>query len=187
MSIFLCPADGVRQLCSSPAASQPHPPPGLWNRCFPANMRFHQRGPQSRGESQCNTCKYSDKQISDTHKGAPTNTHKHKTWLPLKNNLRNKKPVIQLTVLCNHDSMLDEPNLREVVLDDGIQCLVLPRINWRCIGCALESNAQCFHTQGLYSATRPPWKDVLLNQILFCLDWKTGPQAVTIFWCASFI
>lgn len=51
MSTFLCPTDGVRQLCSPPAASQPHPPPGLWNRCFPANVCFHQCGPQRRGES----------------------------------------------------------------------------------------------------------------------------------------
>lgn len=43
--------DGVRQLCPSPAALQPHPPAGLRHWCLQANVRLRQRWPPGRGES----------------------------------------------------------------------------------------------------------------------------------------
>lgn len=42
--------DGVCQLCPPPAALQPHPPPGLWHRCLPANVCLHQCGAQRGGK-----------------------------------------------------------------------------------------------------------------------------------------
>lgn len=42
--------DGVRQLCPSPAALQPHPPAGLRHRCLQADVRLRQRWPPGRGE-----------------------------------------------------------------------------------------------------------------------------------------
>lgn len=50
-SVCICVfVDGVRELCSSPSALQPHPCPRLWHRRLPANVCLHQRGTQRRGK-----------------------------------------------------------------------------------------------------------------------------------------
>lgn len=149
MSTFLCPTDGVCQLCSPPAASQPHPPPGLWNRCFPANVCFHQCGPQRRGESHTPV-----EARPQTHASTKLGCLWKTTW--------------EIRSLSYNSNYYVRPMIPCLINQISMKCWMIGYINWfpptlidDAVG-VLSRDPWGDLTRWYSPAAPPPWKDVLL-------------------------